>query len=194
MNFKWMEDLTADADLLDVAHEVTRFGKTRLGLYMDARKSGSTHGFAAMVALQQPPRIMTDNVFFAGIGTLAKQYEGQEQYLNHITSEAKKHGYNPNANDYYEPYMARFPGDPTAFIPATGGRAHVKEVLKSQGRGCHGVMEFDSDAGQVAPIKKIPLGEDIIQQNVRRLQKDPDKARKPVQELREEVLHKHGAK
>ena len=46
-----MEDLTADADLLDVAHEVTRFGKTRLGLYMDARKSGSTHGFAAMVAL-----------------------------------------------------------------------------------------------------------------------------------------------
>jgi len=26
------------------------------------------------------------------------------------------------------------------------------------------------------------------------LQKDPDKARKPVQELREEVLHKHGAK
>jgi hypothetical protein len=97
-------------------------------------------------------------------------------------------------NDYYEPHMARFPGDPTAFIPATGGRAHVRDVLKAQGRGCRGFTEFESTAGQVEPPKKIPLGEDIIQQNIRRLKKDPDKARKPVQELREEVLHKHGAK
>lgn len=189
-------ELDGDWDFLERAFEITTYeGRSRASIYAQAREAGSPHGFAAMVALQQCCRVMTDNVFFAGIGTLAKQYEGQEAYLNFITAEAKKRGYKPNMNDYYESQMARFPGDPTAFIPATGGRGHVRKVLESQGRGCRGVMEFESDAGQVAPKPKIRLGEDIIQQNIKRMvAADPDKARKPMQELREEVIAKHGAK
>ena len=56
-------------------------------LYVRIRREGSTDRFAAMLALQQAPRIMTDSVFFEGMKRLGDTFD--DGYLKSITSAAK---------------------------------------------------------------------------------------------------------
>ena len=94
-----------------------------------------------MLKSRSAPRCLTDVEFFGDVGTLSKQYEGEEGYLNQIVSNAKSHGYSPNPHDFYMGNLARFPGDPEAFIPPTGGRGHLKKVLQKRGLPCSGAVE-----------------------------------------------------
>lgn len=86
-----------------------------------------------MLQSRRAPRCMTDVEMFEGVGTLAKQYEGEDYYLDKITKNAIKHGYTPNAHDMYMGNLARFEGDPEAFISPAGGRNQLKKVLEKRG-------------------------------------------------------------
>lgn len=154
--------------------------------------NGVTPRLAEMLALHAAPRAMTDRELFAGVGTLAQQFAGNDLQLNHITAEAQKHGYKPNVNDVYQPGLARFAGDPLAFISPSGGRGQIQKHCEVNGVACHGAVNIKArelenpvEAGQLAP--------DIVANLVgQKIAANPDLARVPLRDLAADVIHQHG--
>lgn len=167
-----------------------------LAEYVAMRERGEPHGFAAMLVMQQPPACQTDATFFEGRGTLSDQLG---KAVNHYTHIAEQHGYRPGARDVYEPGLARFQGDPEAFIPAVGGKGHVKRVLEKRG---YRVKRSDSashglgvEAIQQPPPKAKRMGNDLIRDNAQKMiQQDPSLAKLSKRDLKEAVIEKHGPK
>jgi hypothetical protein len=164
------------------------------GFYEHVRDGGDSHRMAEMLAFRQAPRANTDREFFEGRGTLETQFSGTPDALNYVIRNAMKHGYKPNPNDVYTSALARFPGDPQAFVPATGGRGHIQAVCERRGWACEGSVNVKSREPTEAP-KSIRLGEDIVQKKIRKMvRENPDNARRPIGELRDEIINKHGSK
>ena len=139
------------------------------------------------------PSIRTDSQFLANHGTLDKQFEGDARQLEAVTDTAKKHGYNPSPNDTYIPTLARFPGDPMAFVPAGSPKNHIKKVCEATDRACEGDVTVGRERRE--PAKTIRLGEDLVQEEAAmRIMENPEEALKPKEQLRNEILDKHGAK
>ena len=139
------------------------------------------------------PTIRTDSQFLANHGTLDKQFEGDKRQLDSVTETAKKHGYNPNPNDTYIPTLARFPGDPLAFVPAGSPKNHIKKVCEATDRACEGDVTVERTKRK--PKRTVRLGDDLVQEEAAmRIAENPDEALKPQEQLRNEILDKHGAK
>jgi len=138
------------------------------------------------------PSIRTDSQFLANHGTLDKQFEGDARQLKAVTDTAKKHGYNPSLNDTYIPTLARFPGDPMAFVPAGSPKNHIKKVCEATDRACEGAVTVGRERKE--PAKTVRLGEDLVQEEAaQRIMKNPEEALKPKGQLRNEILDKHGS-
>ena len=139
------------------------------------------------------PSIKTDAQFLKNHGTLDKQFEGDKRQLDEITGTAKKHGYNPNPNDTYIPTLARYPGDPLAFVPPDSPKNHIKKVCEATDRAGEG--DVTVQRGPKRPQKTVRLGDDLIQEEAAmRIAENPEEALKPKEQLRNEILDKHGAK
>lgn len=139
------------------------------------------------------PGIRTDAQFLANHGTLDKQFEGDARQLKAVTETAKKHGYNPSPNDTYIPTLARFPGDPLAFVPPGSPKSHIKKVCEATDRACEGDVTVSRSTKP--PPKTVRLGEDLVQEEAaQRIAMNPEEALKPKEQLRNEILDKHGAK
>ena len=146
-----------------------------------------------MLMGRRMPAIRTDSQFLANHGTLDKQFEGDGRQLKAVTDEAKKRGYNPSPNDTYIPSLARFPGDPLAFVPSDSPKNHIKKVCETTDRACEGDVTVSRSAKK--PPETIRLGEDLIQEEAAmRIIENPEEALKPKEQLRNEILDKHGAK
>lgn len=168
--------------------------KHLLAEYALLREAGEPHGFAAMLVLQSPPACQTDNIYFENRGTLDDQLKHQARIFAKISEQ---NGYRPNVRDVYEPGLARFQGDPEAFVPATGGKAHVKKVLEKRGyrvrRGDCATHGLAVEAIEEPSKPTTPLADDLVRENtVKMLRKNPELARLPKSELREAVIEKHG--
>ena len=139
------------------------------------------------------PSIRTDAQFLANHGTLDKQFEGDDRQLKAITDAAKKKGYNPNPNDTYIPSLARFTGDPLAFVPAGSPKSHIKKVCEATDRACEGDVTVNRSSKPMP--ETVRLGEDLVQEEAAmRIMENPEEALKPKEQLRNEILDKHGAK
>ena len=139
------------------------------------------------------PPIRTDSTFLANHGTLDKQFGGDDRQLEKVVVEAKKRGYNPSPNDTYIPTLARYTGDPLAFVPAGNPRGHIEKVCKETDRACEGDVTVERE--RKAPQETVRLGEDLIQEEAAmRIAENPGEALKPKEQLRNEILDKHGAK
>ena len=139
------------------------------------------------------PPIRTDSTFLANHGTLDKQFEGDDRQLNKVVEEARKRGYNPNPNDTYIPSLARFTGDPLAFVPAGNPRNHIKKVCEETDRACEGAVEVERKSKPMP--ETVRLGEDLVQEEAAmRIAENPEEALKPKDQLRNEILDDHGAK
>ena len=139
------------------------------------------------------PSIRTDAQFLANHGTLDKQFEGDDRQLKAVTDKAKSLGYNPSPNDTYIPTLARFPGDPLAFVPAGSPKSHIKKVCEATDRACEGDVTVERSKKE--PKKTVRLGEDLVQEEAAmRIAENPEEALKPKEQLRNEILDKHGAK
>ena len=139
------------------------------------------------------PSIRTDAQFLANHGTLDKQFAGDNRQLKAVTDTAKSLGYNPNPNDTYIPTLARFPGDPLAFVPAGSPKSHIKKVCETTDRACEGDVTVNRPRKE--PAKTVRLGEDLVQEEAEQLiMRNPEEALKPKEQLRNEILDKHGAK
>mgnify|MGYP001610868419 CR=1 FL=1 len=170
-------------------------GSTRLAFYMRLRYEGKDHRMADMLASQRPPGCVTDDTFFGGIPRLAEQI-GDDKQLQKYVNAARKHGYNPSPNDMYQPGLARFPGDPEAFINRSRGRSYIKKLCERRGWGCAGAVNVEArqpDHDPHDPKHCEPLANDIINNFAKDMVKtNPDLKRKSRAEIRQMVLERHG--
>ena len=140
--------------------------------------------------LFRPCVVQTDSTFVAGAGTLLDQCGGNERDLRTLVNAARAQGYNPSPNDYYQPSLATSTGDPLAFVPQSGGRAHIKKVCRERMQDCHGAVEYK--APERPPRPKKPLAEKIVDRLVNReITRNPSLKSRPVGELREKIIERH---
>lgn len=177
---------------MDVLRRAEEGWPTVGALYVRIRREGNDDKLAAMLALRQAPRIMTDNVFFEGMKRLGDTYD--DGYLKSITTAAIKHGYRPNPNDVYQPGLARFRGDPEAFVSPTGGRGYIKKLCEKRGWAVEGAVNVAHREPESDPHTAGPgLSDKLIRENAQRMiAKDPSLKRLDRRELRTAVLEKHG--
>lgn len=137
---------------------------------------------------------VTDRELFRNQGTLADQFAGAEDQLDYVVKTAQRHGYRPSYTDLYLPSLARFPGDPKAFVPASGGRGHIRSVCAERGHDCEGIVQYRAPRGtRGEPPKR--LSERIVERIARaKITAEPSLARRDQRELREEIIENHAVK
>lgn len=160
--------------------------------YEFLRGNGESHKMSEMLAFRQPPRAQTDREFFEGFGTLEKQFRGDEQIRDRVIKIAINNGYKPNANDVYLSSLANYPGDPEAFVPATGGRGHIKSVCEKRGWECDGTVKTKYQEPREEP-KSNPMAKDIMAKKIKESHKRSPSSKKMDQgELRHNIVKNHG--
>jgi hypothetical protein len=165
--------------------------------YFSQRLEGVAHAWAAMTACQQSASAVTDRELFENIGTLDKQFsgEGGEAQLNHLASIARSHGYNPGIHDMYSSALARFEGDPEAFIPATGGRGHIKAICEQRNWSCDGMVKTNADLSRHE--EGTPSGKHLDPVRSRELamvekMTNPDAQGSSIDEIAQTMKQRHG--
>ena len=188
----------ADGEILSRCEEcitITGFPIARGTIYVRSRRNGAGDRFAAMVALQRSASGMTDDVFFAGMPTLADQM-GSKKKLDALVANCRRAGFTPNHRDVYQSGLARFPNDPQAVISRSQGRSHIRNLCESRGWACEGGVNVSArqpESDPLAPENCVPMAKDLIRDNARKMiQENPDLRHKPASELRQMVLDKHG--
>ena len=178
-------------DLQDVA----RRGQRACELYDAAVERGETHRMAVMLALQQAPRVMTDDVFLSGYGTLDKQFKGDERQIEWITKRAMQKGYTPNRNDVYNPLLVRPEvgvGDPQAFI---NSRSDIRRICEERGLPCEGAVTVKGrEPTPPKPRNGKRLAPDLVEELYQqKVQEDPGLKHKNKREVQESIVDQHGA-
>jgi hypothetical protein len=161
-------------------------------LYQRIRMEGETHKWAEMIAMGEPPRIMTDAVYFANHPGRIEDMRPIEQAA--MLSAAHRMGFKPGPNDVYCPSLAQRPGDPLAWVPPTGGRAHIRKVCEMRGLACEGSVTTKNRQPERDPHETATkMAPDVIRDNaVKMIAKNPALRRKKPQEIRDMVLAQHG--
>jgi hypothetical protein len=163
--------------------------------YERMRHSGESHSMAEMLACRAFPALRgTDSVFLRGKPLGGGQFAGDGIVAKAYAEEAAKAGVS-TAGRYYMGKLARFPGDPEAWVSGTGD---VKRICEQRGWGCSGQVNVQQPRYKDTPS---PLGgpyrvaDDIVDRHVeQRLAQDPGLASKR-EEVREAVatqLSGHG--
>lgn len=158
------------------------------------KEKGNAPRMAEMLALQSPPRCMTDDVMMQGIGTLDQQFGGNDRHLNDVTKCAIHHGYKPKTSDYYMASLARFPGDPEAFVNHGQGRGHIKQLLEKRGWAGDGLVKVDARGPEDDPFeqRKHKLNPKIVERiRKQKIRENPDLAHKDQTEFRAGIVDEH---
>lgn len=137
------------------------------------------------------PAVKTAATFEAGRGSLLDQLHGDQHHADAAMRNARLAGGNPSAGDIYMPTLARFCGDPEAFIPTGGGEQYVKKLLRKR-RWDNGELSVKHDR---PPRQRVALAPDLVeQQRQKLLKREPSLAVKDQGELRHEIIKRHGRK
>jgi hypothetical protein len=105
-------------------------------MYVAMRLDGVAHSLAEMLALRRPPQSKTDREFLMGCCN-GNQFEGREREGEYYKAVAEAHGQSVKGKKYLSS-LARFPGDPEAWVD---GRGDVERVLDKHGWGCDGTVK-----------------------------------------------------
>ena len=186
----------ASTDVLDRCMEFIGPMVTRGAMYIRLRKEGNSHNWAAMCALQKGPALSTDDTFFQGSKPLYDQFESQK-HLDGYLKESAKRGFVPNKNAVYFPGIARFRGDPEAYVTRAQGRTYIKGLLERRGWACEGAVKTAHRQPEDDPLAArncVRLADNIIIDRAKTMQKqDPSVKRMSRQALREKIIAEHGA-
>lgn len=188
--------MTEDLPEIPIPFDVEQAGDYAVFFYVDCILRGESKNIAEMCALRQAPRVMTDDVYLAGHGSLEKQIPNPKQ-LELVVRTAMRNGYKPKHTDVYEPSMARYPGDPQAFVNHGQGLGHVKKVCEQRGvEDQSGTVRTKARQPEKDPWEnpKHRLAPDIVARKVRqRINENPDLARVDKRDLAADVVAKHGS-
>lgn len=194
------EELRADWPELDeyfieFSQQIMRPGVTRGAVYVQMRFNGNTHKFADMIASQRGPGVDTDAVFFSGHRTLYEQF-GSQKHLNRHLGHAAESGFKPGLHDKYFPELARYQGDPEAFVSRSQGRSYIKKLCEKRGWAIEGAVNVKSREPSEDPLAYencVPIADDLIQGRINNMaRKDPSVLRRSRKDLRREIIEKHG--
>lgn len=186
-----------DFEVLDKCEQLTRYGVTRGAIYMRLRSEGQNHKWSAMCALQKGPVLSTDDTFFQGAKPLYDQF-GSQKHLDGYLKASARHGFVPDKNAVYFPNLARFKGDPEAYVTRAQGRAYIRNLLEKRGWSAEGGVNVKGRGPESDPLDPKnckALGEDIIRDRMgMMIAKNPDLKKVDRRELRQQIIDKHGAK
>lgn len=151
--------------------------------YEAMRAAGESHGIAEICATRQCPGIVTDSLF--NIGQVNhNQFANDPDTGRRYLKIARRRGVNVSGATYMGS-LARFPGDPEAWVH---GRGDVKRLCDRRGYSCEGSVNVK--VREVAP----PLADgpvvatDIVEREVKKIvAQEPEKASK-LEQVREEVV------
>lgn len=135
------------------------------------------------------PGISTDSTFFSGIGSLNQQILDPRS-RERLYKNAKKMGIPLTGNEFYQPGLAKFPGDPRACISQAGGKAQVRQMIEEKGTGSEGAVTVK--ARQRQPKPKCKLHPRIVARHMREMLKEPGNALRDRREMVEQIIEKHG--
>jgi hypothetical protein len=164
---------------------------------------GNSQRMAEMLALRQPPRIMTDDVMMQGVETISHMYDRDPAMTDRLCQLAMKRGYKPKGSDWYNSAVASSEADPAAFINHGQGRGHIKQTMErrgykaSSGVGTDAVVGVETREPEVDPWDKsqqVKLSPKMVEKiRKQKIRANPDLKRADQRELRESIVDKHGA-
>lgn len=130
--------------------------------YDELVASGESHRMAELLACRQFPATRTDVSLWQGRHGQDKEMESprSRKHAERRRAKARSAGVNPDANMYISG-LARFPGDPMAYV-ATRGEA--KERAKAMGRQLLGVVNYTPPGfhDQHTEEKPYRVADDIV--------------------------------
>ncbi len=156
--------------------------------------AGESPRFAEMIATRSFPGVKgTDASFMQGRALDGAQFEGTPPIVGKAyVAKAKAAGVNPSGK-FYQGTLARFPGDPQAWV---SGLNDVKRICKERNWGCRGAInvatpEFDP----AAESKTYTVAPDIVAKEVnKQLAARPELAKKKDELIHEVTKLRSGAK
>lgn len=103
-----------------------------------------------MIASQQPPGANTDNEFMAG-NCCGSQFEKDQALGDYYRRIAARDGLTNVTGKKYLGTLARYPGDPRAWV---SGKADVAAVCEERGWGCSGDVNVAAKGIATQPRRK----------------------------------------
>jgi hypothetical protein len=146
---------------------------------------------------QRAPGAVTTDNYTRGRGTLEQQFPGEvgQRQLNYLVKQAQRQGYNPKHTDIYESTLAKFPGDPAAFVSSgSDALAHVRTVCEERNTSCRGAYNRQRNIPEQKKQKPF-LSKSLLTKYTREeLAANPSLARKSKREIKEAVVAKYAYK
>lgn len=144
--------------------------------------AGTSPKLAEMFATGQTPGVMTDSVFLEGTG---EQFAKTPYLGDHYKKVAESYGQNVKGK-VYKSGLARFPGDPLAWV---NGRGDVQRICEARGMDCDGAVKVR--ANERKPVEGVDIADDIVEARVEKMvEASPEPLKESRQELREKVREK----
>jgi hypothetical protein len=107
--------------------------------YDEMRRNGESHKLAEMLALQRTPGAVTDSTFLAG-HVNGNQFADDPNAGARYKREAEAAGVSTTGKVYLS-QLAKYPGDPKAWVSSRGD---VARVCKERGWACSGAVKVKS--------------------------------------------------
>jgi hypothetical protein len=151
-------------------------------LYVAHRLDGDSHALAEMLATRTPPGVQSDSTFMHGHCN-GNQFQDCPAIGDYYRSVAAAAGVNVQGA-VYKSGLARFPGDPEAWVR---DRGDVRRLVESRGWGCEGDVNVKPDRSAV-PMPDVAVAPDLVDQRVaQKIAANPDLARADQGELRHDA-------
>ena len=122
-------------------------------------REGTSPALAEMFALASPPGSQTDREFLRATEN-GRQFAKTPWIGDAYAAKAKKAGVNTTGK-VYKSSLARFPGDPRAWV---GGRGDVQKVCEQEGWGCDGAVKVKMQEPE--PAGEVAIADDIVERRV----------------------------
>lgn len=123
--------------------------------YMLCRHNGCTPRMAAVLALKKFPGVKTDTTFMKGKLTGDASFKTSAEAAWYL-AQAEKAGVSTTGKHYYRS-MARFPGDPEAWLDSRGD---VSRLAEQRGWNVEGAVNYS--APEQAPPPEVDVAPDIV--------------------------------
>ena len=153
-------------------------------LYSLAISNGCAPSLADMLASRKFPGTKgTDRSFMQGRKLDGSQFEGIPLVGNHHLCVAQKAGVNP-AGKYYSGPLARYPGDPEAWVDSVHD---VKRICEKRGWECEGAIKVESPRYSGTEPGPYRVADDIVDDHLSHVLSERPELVPKAGEVRDEI-------
>ena len=150
--------------------------------YEKCLRNGCSPRLAEMLASRRAPGCVTDDTFFVGRKG-GQQFADDPQAGDYLAAGLRKLGGSPAVKVYVHG-LARFPGDPEAWVSSRG---EIADRCRERGWNCKGQVNVKGDQ-YAEPKPDIPLDPDLVTEEVAiRIAENPEIA--PTPKDKERLWH-----